>query len=133
MQENTFKIFKEILEEYKDTIRLIKGVTTEEIKSFENKNNINISLLYKTWLLNSNGGELFLPAGIQLYGISHKPLIEIDKNKNIIIGALSNGDLVFCNSLNEKISILNIETNEIAEDEVYDDFLAFLIDFTLDY
>ncbi len=32
----------------------------------------------------SDGEELFLPAGIQLYGIDHKPVIDVDNNTNLL-------------------------------------------------
>lgn len=35
---------------------------------------------FKEWLLFSDGGECFLPAGIQLYGVAHKPLIDVNDN-----------------------------------------------------
>lgn len=42
----------------------------------------------------SDGGELFLPAGVQLYGVEHKPLIDVNDNSRpneeyVIIGALA--------------------------------------------
>ena len=81
----------------------------------------------------SDGGEFFLPAGIQLYGIEHKPLINIDNNDRpsdeyIVIGTLSSGDPILCEKAGEKIIIYNQETGRIEDDEIYDDFMAFLND-----
>lgn len=74
-----------------------------------------------------------MPAGIQLYGIEHKPLINIDNNDRpsdeyIVIGTLSSGDSILCEKAGEKIIIYNQEAGRIEDDEIYDDFMAFLND-----
>lgn len=74
-----------------------------------------------------------MPAGIQLYGIEHKPLINIDNNDRpsdeyIVIGTLSSGDPILCEKAGEKIIIYNQEAGRIEDDEIYDDFMAFLND-----
>ena len=79
------------------------------------------------------GGFFFLPAGIQLYGIEHKPLIDVDNNDRpsedyIVIGALASGDPILCEKVGEKIAIYNQEAGRIEDDEIYDDFIAFLND-----
>ena len=81
----------------------------------------------------SDGGDCFLPAGVQFYGISHKPIINISdddrpNDKYIVIGALSTGDPVLCEKEGETISIYNHEAGVIEDDEIYDDFYAFLKD-----
>ena len=81
----------------------------------------------------SDGGEFFFPAGIQLYGIEHKPLIDVDKNDRpsedyIVIGALASGDHILCGKDGERIAIYNQEAGIIEDDEIYDDFIAFLND-----
>lgn len=81
----------------------------------------------------SDGGELFLPAGIQLYGVEHKPVIDVDNNGRpsedyIVIGALASGDPILCEKAGKKIAIYNQEAGRIEDDEIYDDFLAFLND-----
>lgn len=88
---------------------------------------------YKEWLLFSDGGEFFLPAGIQLYGIENKPTIDVDNNDRpsegyIVIGALASGDPILCEKAGEKIAIYNQEAGRIEDDEIYDDFIAFLND-----
>ncbi len=88
---------------------------------------------FKEWLLFTDGGECFLPAGIQLYGVAHKPLIDVnydDKpdDKYIVIGALSSGDPILCEKSGEQISIYNHEAGKIESDETYADFYAFLND-----
>lgn len=47
------------------------ATTEEKIMSFEKGNEITLPSKYKEWLMFSDGGELFLPAGVQLYGIEH--------------------------------------------------------------
>ena len=42
-----------------------------------------------------------MPAGVQLYGVSHKPLIDVNDNDRpddsyIVIGALASGDPILC-------------------------------------
>mgnify|MGYP007088097297 CR=1 FL=1 len=82
------------------------------------------------WIQN---GELFLPAGVQFYGVAHKPIIDVDENdrpdeKYIVIGALASGDPVLCEKLGEKISIYDHETGSIDDELIYNDFYAFLND-----
>ena len=131
-----------ISEELKQIIEQIKGqgkmyfleaATKEQINQFEQENNIQLPVKYKEWLLYSDGGEIFLPAGVQIYGVAHKPIIDIaddDRpNENyIVIGAMSFGDPVLCKKGDETISIYNHEEGRIEEDEVYEDFVAFLKD-----
>ena len=131
-----------ISEELKQIIEQIKGqgkmyfleaATKEQINQFEQENNIQLPVKYKEWLLYSDGGEFFLPAGVQIYGVAHKPIIDIaddDRpNENyIVIGAMSFGDPVLCKKGDETISIYNHEEGRIEEDEVYEDFVAFLKD-----
>ena len=84
-------------------------------------------------MLFSDGGELFLPAGIQLYGIEHKPLIDVNENSRpsddyIVIGAFASGDSILCKKAEETIFIYNQEVGEIDEELVYPDFVVFLND-----
>ena len=74
-----------------------------------------------------------MPAGIQLYGIEHKPVIDVDNNDRpsedyIVIGSLASGDPILCKKSGEKIVIYNQEAGRLENDEIYDDFLAFLND-----
>ena len=118
----------------KGEMSYIEGVTSEQIIDFERANGINLPQQYKEWLEYSDGGELFLPAGIQLYGVNHNPLIEVGNkwdmsdSNYITIGALSNGDPILCEKDNERISIFNHERRRIEEDEVYSNFYDFLND-----
>ena len=110
-----------------------KETTENKILEFEKEHNIKLPAKYKEWLLFSDGGEFFLPAGIQLYGIENKPTIDVDNNDRpseeyIVIGALASGDPILCEKAGEKIAIYNQEAGRIKDDEIYDDFIAFLND-----
>ena len=110
-----------------------KETTENKILEFEKEHNIKLPAKYKEWLLFSDGGEFFLQAGIHLYGIENKPTIDVDNNDRpseeyIVIGALASGDPILCEKAGEKIAIYNQETGKIEDDEIYDDFIAFLID-----
>ena len=111
----------------------LEGATTEQIDTFEKEHGIVLPSKYKEWLEFSDGGDCFLPAGVQFYGVSHKPLINVDYNDRpndnyIVIGALSFGDPILCEKTGEKISIYNHDVGRIESDEVYIDFYAFLKD-----
>ena len=111
-------------------MHFIEGVSEEQIVAFESKNDISFPLQYRKWLEFSDGGEFFLPAGVQLYGVAHKPLIDIydDDRPNeeyVVIGALASGDPILCKKEGEQIAIYNHEAGRIEEDEVYQNFYAF--------
>lgn len=113
--------------------RFLKPATSEQIAEFENINEIKLPDLYKEWLLFSDGGELFLPAGLQLYGVVNNPTIHFDdsdrpNDKYVIIGALATGDPILCEKDSEKVSIYNREAGRIEDDEIYEDFFALLND-----
>ena len=114
-------------------MRFIEAATEEQISQFEKENQIQFPSKYKEWLLFSDGGEIFLPAGVQLYGVGQKPLIDLEDidrpdDNYIVIGALASGEPVLCKKDEEKIYVYDHENQEIDEDLVYDDFFAFLID-----
>lgn len=111
----------------------LEGATEEQISQFEQEHEVVLPQKYKEWLQYSDGGEFFLPAGVQLYGVAHKPLIDIEDddrpNDNyIVIGALASGDPVLCEKSGEKIAIFGNETGSIDDELVYDDFYALLND-----
>lgn len=111
----------------------LEETTEEKILSFEKKKGVTLPSKYKDWLLFSDGGELFLPAGIQLYGVEHKPFIDVNDNSRpsedyVVIGALASGDPILFKKDSEKIAIYNQEAEKIEDDEIYDDFIAFLND-----
>ena len=112
-------------------MRFLDGATEDQIAQFEKEQDIELPLKFKEWLFHSDGGECFLPAGVQLYGVAHKPLINAgdddrpDENY-IVIGALSTGDPILCTKSGEEISIYNHDAGRIEEDETYEDFFCFL-------
>lgn len=112
---------------------LLEGTTEKKIMDFEKEKKVVLPSKYKEWLLYSDGGEVFLPAGVQFYGIEHKPLINVDNdsrpdNNYIVIGTLASGDPVLFKKNSEEIAIFNQEAGRIENDEIYDDFIAFLKD-----
>ena len=114
-------------------MNFLEATTEEKITEFEKEHNVKLPEKYKEWLLFSDGGEFFLPAGIQLYGVEHKPVVNVDNNDRhsedyIVIGALASGDPILCEKAGEKIAIYNQEAERIEDDEIYDDFIAFLND-----
>ena len=114
-------------------MNFLDETTEEKILVFEKENDVTFPSRYKEWLLFSDGGELFLPAGIQLYGVEHKPLIDVNDNSRpnedyVVIGALASGDPILFEKDSEKIAIYNQAAGRIEDDEIYDDFFAFLND-----
>lgn len=114
-------------------MHFLEGTSENQIALFEKEKNIDFPSKYKEWLQFSDGGEFFLPAGIQLYGIEHKPLIDVNNNARpnedyTVIGALASGDPILCEKNSEKIAIYNQEAGRIEDDEIYDDFMVFLKD-----
>ena len=114
-------------------MNFLEATTEEKITEFEQVLTVKLPEKYKEGLLFSDGGEFFLPAGIQLYGVEHKPVVNVDNNDRpsedyIVIGALASGDPILCEKAGEKIAIYNQEAERIEDDEIYDDFIAFLND-----
>ena len=114
-------------------MNFLDKTTEEKILAFEKEKEIILPLKYKEWMLFSDGGELFLPAGVQLYGIEHKPIIDVNDNSRpseeyVVIGALASGDPILFKKDSEKIAIYNQAAGRIGDDEIYDDFFAFLND-----
>lgn len=127
--------FKSIVENLSQQGKMsfLDGATEEQISLFEKEHNVILPQKYKEWLQFSDGGECFLPAGVQFYGVAHKPIIDIDDDDRpdenyIVIGALASGDPILCEKVGEQIAIYNHEDGIIEEDEIYTDFLAFLND-----
>lgn len=132
MNSDELKTIKKQLSE-QGKMYFLEAATVDQIAQFEKEKGIQLPSEYKEWLQLSDGGEFFLPAGVQMYGVAHKPIIDIDDNdkpddKYIVIGALSSGDPILCEKDSEKISIYNHEGGCIEDDEVYEDFIAFLKD-----
>lgn len=129
------KELKAIIDKLNEQGKMIflEGATEEQITQFEKDHEIELPEKYKEWLQYSDGGELFLPVGVQFYGVAHKPIIDVDENdrpdkKYIVIGALASGDPVLCEKSDERISIYDHEAGGIDDELIYDDFHAFLND-----
>ena len=117
----------------KGKMRFLEAATEDQISQFEKENEIQFPTQYREWLKYSDGGELYLPAGIQLYGVAHKPLIEIEENDRpnddfIVVGALASGEPVLFKKNEEKFYIYDHESQELDDDLTYDDFIALLND-----
>lgn len=115
----------------KGRMSFLEGATKEQIAVFEEKTGEKLPEKYQEWLLISDGGEFYLPAGVQLYGVAHKPLIDVTDNDRpseqyILIGALSTGDPILYEKGTERISVYNHEAGVIESDETYTDFFSFL-------
>ncbi len=111
----------------------VEAATTEDIANYENLHGVKLPSCYKEWLLITDGGECYPPAGLQLYGVAHKPLIDVDDEDRpdedyVVIGALSTGDPIIFKRGEEGVAIYNHESGVIEEDESYEDFFAFLDD-----
>lgn len=131
ISEELKAIIDRLIEQGKMTF--LEGATEEQIAQFEKEHEVVLPEKYKEWLQHSDGGEFFLPAGVQLYGVAHKPLINIEDDDRsddnyIVIGALASGDPVLCEKTGEKISIYDNETGCFDDEVTYDDFFAFLND-----
>ena len=117
----------------REGMRFLEAATEEQITGFEKEEGIQLPGKYKEWLLFSDGGEFYLPGGLQIYGVAHKPIIDVsddDKpgDQYTVIGALSFGDPILCEKGSETISIYNHEAGRIESDETYADFFCFLRD-----
>lgn len=109
----------------------LDATTENKIETFEIERDIKLPTKYKEWLLFSDGGEIFLPAGIQIYGIEHHPMIDTENEDRpddsyIVIGAMASGDSIVFEKAEEKIFIYNLESDRTEENETYEDFYAFL-------
>jgi len=106
------KELKSIIDKLNDQGKMVflERTTEEQIAQFEKDHEIVLPEKYKEWLQYSDGAELFLPAGTQLYGVAHKPVIDVNENGRpddsyIVIGALASGDPVLCEKSGERTRI----------------------------
>lgn len=126
---------KKMAEKYNEQgkMNFLEGATEEQIAQFEKDNAITLPDKYKEWLLFCDGGEFFLPAGVQMYGVAHKPIIDVKNDdrpddKYIVIGALASGDPVIFEKSDDKIYVYDHESGELDEELTYEDFFTFLDD-----
>lgn len=109
----------------------VEPTTDTVIEAFETEHDLQLPSQLKQWLLVSDGGDFFLPAGFQLRGVAHLPLLDVDDpdrpdDNYIVIGTLASGDPVLCEKSSERISIYNHEAGRIEDDETFADFFTFL-------
>ena len=109
----------------------VEPTTDAVIGAFETEHDLQLPSQLKEWLLVSDGGDFFLPAGFQLRGLAHLPLLDVDDpdrpdDSYIVIGTLASGDPVLCERSSERISIYNHEAGRIEDDETFADFFTFL-------
>ena len=85
---------KKIVDKFNEQGKMafLPETTDDKISGFENKNNVTLPLQYKTWLRFSDGGEFFLPAGLQLYGVDRKPVIDVNDNDRPILRSFDFGN-----------------------------------------
>ena len=112
-------------------MRFREAATEEEILRFEQEKGVDLPSQYKEWLRFSDGGLLFLPAGVQFYGVSHNPLIDVDEedrpdDRFVVIGALAMGDPILFEKDSERVCIYNHEAGRIEDEESFTGFFAFL-------
>ena len=114
-------------------MNFLEGASEDQIAQFEKENDVKLPEKYREWLSFSDGGEFFLPAGVQLYVVAHKPLIDASDDDRpddsyIVVGALASGDPVLCQKDGEKFAVYDHETGELDDELIYEDFYAFLND-----
>lgn len=112
-------------------MRFVEPATDTIIGAFEAEHGLKLPSQLKQWLLVSDGGDFFLPAGFQLRGVAHLPSIDVDDpdrpdDNFVVIGTLSSGDPVLCERSSDRISIYNHEAGRIEDDESFPDFFTFL-------
>lgn len=64
---------KSIIDRFNEQGKMVflEGATEEQITQFEKDHEITFPEKYKEWLRYSDGGELFLPAGVQFLSLIH--------------------------------------------------------------
>lgn len=117
--------------ESQGTMNFLDPATPEQISEFERKNGITFPEQYREWLSFSDGGELFLPAGCQLYGVAHLPLIDpSDGNRPddswVAVGAMCSGDAVIFEKESGRFAVYFAEEGRLDDSLVYKDYFTFL-------
>ena len=112
-------------------MNFLDPATPEQISEFERKNGIRLPEQYREWLAFSDGGELFLPAGCQMYGAAHLPLIDAaDGNRPddawVVVGAMCNGDTVIFEKGSGRFAVYFTEEGRLDDSLVYKDYFTFL-------
>ena len=115
----------------RDDMRFPEAATEEDVATFEKNKDITLPCSFKEWLSLHDGGEFYLPGGVQIYGVAHKPFINImDKDRPegdyVVIGRMSWGEPVVFKKGDEEVAIYDHETGVIDDEVRYDSFLSFL-------
>ena len=119
--------------ESQGVMNFLDPASEEQISQFEKKNGIRLPEKYREWLRFSDGGEFFLPAGTQMYGVAHLPLIDVadegcPDDKHIVVGRRCNGDPVMYEKGSETFAIYFPDEGKIGNGLVYNDYFDFLND-----
>lgn len=126
---------KNIIEELskQGKMNFLEAATEKQIDDYEEQNSVKFPAQYREWLLFSDGGEFFLPAGVQFYGVAHKPIVDVNDTDRpgdtyVVIGTLASGDPIVFEREKDNISIYNHEDDCVEDDETYENFYSFLKD-----
>ena len=108
-----------------------EGVSEEQIDNFEKEKGVVLPIRLREWYMFSDGGELFRPAGVQLYGVLHKPTLDLDDDDRpstdfFVIGRLSDGEPILCKKNSEEICIYDHEADTIRANDKFADFFVFI-------
>jgi len=121
------KRINEITDTEEYSMEFFPGAKDDEIALFERENNVSLPEFVKEWLRFSDGCYLFNI--IQLYGVAHRPYIEIKPEAvtggYICIGALCFGDAVCCIENSPKIIRYGESLDEYAD---FKEFLEYIIE-----
>ncbi len=112
-------------------IKTMPWASLEDISRFEEMHGIRLPQQYREWLQYTDGGILFPPAGVQLYGVAHKPLLSFSKEEcpdsmYVAAGAMPYGDPVLFEKKSGRFMIFNREAQSFDPKETFPDFVAFL-------
>ena len=109
------------------SMEFFPGASDEEIAQFEDSNGFAFPELFREWLGFADGCYMF--SVIQLYGVSHNPLIELNpdgvEGNYISIGALCFGDAVCFSDDSPKIIRYGETLVEYAD---FNEFLEYIIE-----